>query len=351
MKTRKHIPIIMLIVTALFVSCSAETYESMGKLNLSFYGSEAEKTLTPVEGDYELLNITSYDYVLRTPGGKYIKGEDQASSVTINDLVIGSYEITVYGKNSSGTVLAEGTKTFKIVRGENNVTVTLDALTGEGSLSVSFTWDPDRAGNVTYEATLTNMKSDAVITLTDPAFFAEDGMLAFQKDNIPAGSYILTLKLLDGTEVVAGHVEAVRIGASLESTTEGNYIEIPIGSKVQILTITVEDRTGLPIVGTITATDGNLKANGLPESVSLSYTIMDWNGEATSENAGINVEWYAGNEFIGNGNNVSFTPEEDSTTITAVFYQEEYAGSIGSISEQIEYEVLPSATGFNSYTP
>ncbi len=351
MKTRKKIPIIMLIVAALFVSCSDEPFTSKGNLNLSFMGENIERTLGPVGSDAALLEIASYDYILKTPSNMYIKGTDQASSVTINDLVIGSYTISVYGKNSAGVVIAEGTKTFKVQRGTNNITVTLDALTGTGSLAVSYVWDPDRAGEVTYNAELKNVKTNETIPLTDPDFYWEDGMLAFSKDNIPAGSYILTVKLLSGSEVIAGHVEAVRIGASLESTTTENYIEIPIGSKVQVMGITVEDRTGLPIVGTVTTTNGNLKPNGLPNNVTLSYSITDWNGGDAVANAGITATWYADDVLIGTGNDVSYVPVKDSTVITAVFYQEAYEGSIGSISKTIEYVVRPSASGFAEYTP
>lgn len=350
MKAKNLTSVLLIIASLVFASCSSEPYVSHGDINLRFTSNNA-KTLAPVGGDYALLEIESYDYILETPDRHYIKGVDQQDRVTFNNMVIGSYTITVYGKNSAGTVIAEGTKTFTVNRGTNNVEVTLASLTGTGSLSISFVWDPDRAGEVTYEAKLKNAKTGEEIILIDDQYNHLDGMIAFEKDNLAAGSYTLTLKLLAGGKLIAGHVEAVRIGSGTLTTSEGNYISIEIGSEVMILTMNVKDMTGLPIVGSISSSDGTLQSNGLPETVTLSYQVTTWNGEGSEAEAGISVEWFADSVSIGSGNNLSYTPVKDITSITAVFYQEAYEGSIGSISKTLEYAVLPSAAGFGEYTP
>ena len=351
MKVEKTLSILLLVVSLVFISCSGESHVATGRLMLSFQEDEIAKTLTPIEDDYNLLEVTKYDYILESPSGKQIKGENLSKNVTFNDMVIGDYSIVVYGKNSAGTVVAEGSKNFSVKKGENSVTVELVSLRGNGTLNVNFVWDPNRAGEVAYDAKLKNMKTGDEIILTDSQYNYLDGMVAFYQENIPAGSYILTLKLMDGSTTVAGHVEAVRIGAGVETTTTENYIEIPIGSEVKIMQVTVKDMTGLPIVGTISVSVGNIKANGMPERVTLSYTIRDWNGNETLENTQIDVTWYADSAEIGEGNNITYTPQKDSETITAVFYQTEFEGSIGSISKTIEYDVLPSAEGFSAYTP
>ena len=118
MKVKKSSIILLLIVSALLISCSDEAHVSKGKINLFFSEDEIVKTLTPVDGNEDLLNITDYDYILKSPSGQYIKGENLSDSVTLKDMVIGTYNIVVYGKNSAGTVVAEGDKTFKVKKGD-----------------------------------------------------------------------------------------------------------------------------------------------------------------------------------------------------------------------------------------
>lgn len=349
----KNIVIALLLLT-IMISCSDANLNKNGTLILNVEGLEkTSKTIEPIETEAYKVNIASYDYIIQKPDNTYIKGTDLTDETELSNLMLGYYNISVYGKNSDGVVIAEGSKTVKIVSGVNNVLIELTDIPGYGSYLFDITWDTLISGeNTSYTATVKPISHDGEsFSAVQDCFIPESGYLSIKGENIPSGSYIITVKLYNEDEVfIGGIVEAIRISANAQSSF-AKYVRIDLGSSMETMSISTKDMVGLPIIATISEELGSTASNGLPSKVTLSYTLTSWNGEMEAEDAGVTVSWYVDTELIGTGNNVEFTPDLSKNRIDAVFFQEAYKGSIGCVSKTLDYGISTTGTGFSAYTP
>ena len=132
-----------------------------------------------------------------------------------NGLTPGLWTITVGGVNTNGVTIVEGSTTAQITAGSvTPVTLTLTLVPGNGVLDLTVTWDKKLFGSDDIQATLIPEVTQDGILLFEIKTNAQDRVGTYRNESVPAGYYLLTLKLIGDTVVVWGFPEAVRILAN-----------------------------------------------------------------------------------------------------------------------------------------
>ena len=165
------------------------------------------------------MTVTTFDVVGSGPNGETLEQLGLPSStatVVENSLAVGAWTVTVEAKNGDPTpaIVGRGTVVVAIAAGQTtSESVTVRPLTGTGTLSVTITWPTGEITSPAVDATLTPHDGTASpITFT---ISGDEG--SYSDSTLEAGYYTLAMQLKDGTTVVWGRTEAVRIIAGKTS--------------------------------------------------------------------------------------------------------------------------------------
>jgi len=155
--------------------------------------------------------IVSYDISGIGPKGSSFSKEDiRFNSVSFDNIMAGSWAITVLGMNSEGIVIASGGVTVQIRAARvTGATVFVTPLEGKGTLAGSISWPAAAVDNSSIVSTLTVNGGDPseivfIMSVDDPS-------ASFIFSEADPGYFIFIIKLLDGDTAVWESVEAVRI--------------------------------------------------------------------------------------------------------------------------------------------
>lgn len=320
----------VLTVLLLLVACSENPGTTTMRLVLSTESCEGGRTLLP--SDSTLLDVTRYTVSGTGPNGKTFTRSTDNSSVEIEGLTIGEWTVTAKGLNREGTELVSGASTFRLTSTATPQTIVLDTLIGTGSFSFSLDWSLCDVSNPAMEVYLTgpDMGADEVpleVTLNTQA------KTAAISETLAAGSYKVRVLLKDGSQLVAGLVEAVRIsnGTSTSGTHTFHFNEL---GPTTLMYFT--DATGTPI-------RGSLSASGNPESFldGLQYTyLFSFNDPDSVSTEGLSLDWY----YDG-----SLVKSETSLTRSGSSLSQIVGNGVHRI-DAVVYNKLLGSTGSAAYT-
>lgn len=271
-----------LVLVGLVVSCSENPGTTTMKLILSTSSEEGGRTILP--SDSSLMDVTKYTITGTGPNGKTFTRNTDNSSVDIEGLTIGEWTVTAKGLNREGTVLVSGSKTFRLTATAAPQTIVMDTLVGSGTFSYVLDWSLCDVASPSMDVFLTgpDMDGDEValaVTLNT------ETRTATVSETLAAGSYKVRVILKDGSQQVAGLVEAVRI--SNGTRTSGNHV-FHFSELGPSTLMYFRDATGTPIKGT-------LSASGNPASFlgGSSYTYVFSFSEPEKVNTeGLTIDWY-----------------------------------------------------------
>lgn len=186
-------------------------------LNLAGPGQSNSSHLSTI-GSGTDMTIASYDIAGVGPGGASINMPGiHDTSVEIHDIAVGSWSLSVTGRNASGQNVGRGTVTALVQPGVSTAAqVTVRPLTGTGTLLISVSWPTGLVVNPSIVATLSPGTGEPI----NLAFILAGDTLSasYAGSDIATGYYTLNLKLKSGDLDVWGAIQAVRITAD-ENTT------------------------------------------------------------------------------------------------------------------------------------
>lgn len=160
------------------------------------------------------------------------------TSLQINDLQIGEWDLRVRAYNSAGQIVAEGTGTLTVEPGGlSAITLMLYNAVGTGSLDFNLIWNPDLLANESLTITLTTLGGDAVAM----QYTADSGVASGLTDQLGAGFYKLDVQLWDGAAAVMGAVEMVLIHEGTATTVDLDFTQI--NKPGQVIPLTGSDFT------------------------------------------------------------------------------------------------------------
>jgi hypothetical protein len=190
----------------------------------------------------------------------------------VTDLQVGPWAVTVEAQNSDGTVIGRGTANVALQASQSaSADVTILPLSGYGTLSLQLNWPAADVANPVIVAQLIPA-AGAARNLT---FNLSTGRADSSTANIPTGYHTLSLQLLDGTVVVAGAIEVVRIVKDQSTAGAFTFDQIdPASATMQLnftpqlsdpLTVTltgqvpsVVQRSGFNVQASVPGVSGNV---------------------------------------------------------------------------------------------
>jgi len=200
-------------IIIIILSCSDELLinrNNIGTLSLNINVTLSRTVIPTVD-----MTVANFNIEGNGPDGASFSISNQnESSMVINNLVAGAWTITVYAKNSTGKMIASGSKAVAI---ESELTtaaeIVIQPLSGNGVLNIVLSWQ-DNLFDPNITATLTPQGSSP----QGLTFTMTSNSASYTDSSLTAGYYLLVMVLKDGTSTFWGASEAIRILAG-ETTT------------------------------------------------------------------------------------------------------------------------------------
>lgn len=276
--------LIIVGITAAFVGCTNEIESPyMGSLTVNTNRPTA-RTISPPSAE---IGIVSYringvfsDTITTFPEVTF-----SGSQITLDNLLVGKWTITLDGLNEDGLVIATKTQIVTI-RARQNTTATfyLDLFSGTGTVSISVLW-PDTVTSFTQvrgTITPTVTGKEGFIVAASSADTTTEGFLTITQtiNDFPTGSFQFKLEFLDESSNPVGlyYREALNVYKDMTSskTYEVPEAVLPIETPV----ISIDDAFQVSIscatseVTLYYTTDGNEPTSG-SNVYSAPFTILE----------------------------------------------------------------------------
>ncbi len=284
---------IAVIAMILCPSCAEDPTTATLKLQLST-SDTAGRSIVP---SGVLLDVTKYVVSGQGPQGSTFNVESKNAALSIEGLLIGSWNLTAIGRNSNGIDLIQGSTTFQLTPSPSTATITLNQLMGKGTMRIHFSWDTSRIQSPRLELELTTQGGQR--TAVSPTSCDLTAGTAVYSAEHEAGSYTIQARLYSDDTVVAGCAEAIRIVGN--RVTEGvitldldKYPDSPG-------TLRLINKLGTPIDCTIKGLSSELPAMA-PTTASLEVPGM-------SSSDSLSIKWYLDGVEKSTGNSFTFTPK------------------------------------------
>ncbi len=294
---------------------TAKTYDT-GSITLSLGGGIQSRMISP-----NWTEVRYYDIFGFGPDEKTFEklGVDKnLDEVTISDIASGEWTIQVTAKDifNNDEILGSGETTVTVQRGvTSSAEIVVKPLTGNGTLSLRFSWNKDYISNPVIVAELVNSANQTIVlpldmddTLAAASYSSEQG----------PGYYTLLVRLYDGEELLTGYTETVRILQGLTSSGGHWFDQVtePVGNLA--LSFIEDMNQSLPV--SLGSDDLSLR---LGESTTFTATV---NEEINNPN----YQWYL---------NGSLQPEITGTTftLTSDFNKVDYVAVVVKSEDSTRY--------------
>ena len=143
------------------------------------------------------------------PKEEAFSGSTAEESIVLEQLIFGTWNISVAAYDSNDLLIGEGTEDVEILSEETTaITVQISPVIGIGRLMVDLAWNPDLLLNPSINAELVSGTGDM-----RPVDFSisGDGTALSEMADVASGYYTLNIHLLDGETVVAGLSDVAKV--------------------------------------------------------------------------------------------------------------------------------------------
>ncbi|MFA6775710.1 MAG: hypothetical protein WCR76_05530 [Sphaerochaetaceae bacterium] len=299
--------------------------------------TEREKNIGPSDSELQIASyhVTGSGPAVSTP----LDITTESSPVSLGKIAIGYWNITVEAKNKNGKILTKGVKRQLFSPHTTSTTLELEALHGEGTLSMSFSWPTDQvSADASLVFTLTGQDGNAVAIVPNEITRKESGSASLEKRLI-AGSYILSVQLFSDTVPVAGSTIAIRI---IDGTISSGAVTLIVGDMDNAFSLSVKNNTSLPVQGTIACAPTIPDADE-PFTLTFTPTNLAQAGLALQE---LTYQWYCEGAVINDAKSSILTVSQPLGGIHRydLIVSSGKLGSVGSVSVSVN---IPTSSAFN----
>ncbi len=286
------------LISAILVSCQDSAEPAGTRLNIRITEPESvSRTIMPASA---LMEVRKYSVSGQGPGGKSFGPVlSTESSVTVESLDVGSWTISAKALNAENNELSSGSGTVFIGRGQNDMTVTLDTMTGNGNLQLNLTWDDDITYLETLRMDVNLLDSSGTVISTvsrESALNNADGISVLIP--LAAGCHVLSVRVYDADgSLDVGATDAVRIVAG--TTSVGTmHLQASNPSPAGELTIGFSNNVGVPMSFYI---DYSPKVISAGQSV----TLQAQHGTLPSNITSFTYQWFIDGVLFSSGTSSS----------------------------------------------
>lgn len=285
----KNLLISIPLTLGVLISCSTPTSSSPTQVATSGNGSIKVSLTQNVSNAKTLLPGTDMN-----PASYTISGTGPSSatftpvtvtaasaSATIASLAVGAWTITVqaYNADLTPTEIGTGSGTATVTSGGTaNVSISVQPLSGNGTLTINMTWPSGVIASPAVVASLTPTTGTAIpIKMT---FTVNTTSASYTSSTIPSGYYTLAISLNDGSTNVAGKTEMVRIVSC--QTTSGTYNFTSVNSITGAVNVNITPSLASPFIVSISGGQSTITP-GATETLTASVT---------GSPSGVSYAWY-----------------------------------------------------------
>lgn len=199
---------IIVILLTLFSSCdvflAVAPTVAKGSLHVHLPIPSGLKTILPTIS----MEVVEFEIVGDGPGSdSFVLQGITSSPVTIDDLVVGSWTVTINALNENGILIGTDQQSTLVTAGGTSVIpIEIVPLTESGTLSITLTWPSGMLSNPSVAADLTPVDGSP-----SPLLFGIGVNTATYTGSWDGGYYVLSIRLLDNGTPVWGKTDAVRI--------------------------------------------------------------------------------------------------------------------------------------------
>lgn len=322
-KKLKNMVNVVLILFALIslIACEAQSHTADMRITLE---KEVSRTYAPNDVN---LTITNYQITCTGPDNQQHDYNTSRNTFVLEGLPVGQWNITAEGRNAEGLSLVRGTTTFDLNPTNTNATVVLNELIGTGDISLTYTWDSSLIKSPRLVVTVKGT-DNSVNKTSEPTPASGSAVLTLSQQ--PAGSYTVNAALYDGTVLVAGAVDAVRVIGS--KTTTGT-ISLNLDEAPSVAGhLTLENKVGTP-VDCIISGISNGEVVTAQREMTLSLDTQSINIDD------VNVEWYLDGSLISSTSSATIKPAPGKHRLD-IIAKTKMLGSTGSTQINFEAAVL-----------
>lgn len=326
-KTNIYLFIVSLFLSFIIISCDSNKIQTSSILiNI---GSEAnidiEKTIVP-EGTS--LDISKYRIVCIDDSGPAIDTYITGNTYTLKEMHTGDWLIIVTAINKDNVMLLKDQKSINLTALPAAIRIDLKTFYGNGDISMSYTWDPNKIKDPKLELQLTNSVGNS--KAKEPTTINYSKGIATYEELVRAGSYTLKAQLFDNSTKVAGAVEAIEVINTRvsESTTRFNLDDNSSITEKKNAPLIITNKAGKPISCLITNVDSIIKLNSTVKPILVSkdnYPLTNYD-----------LSWYLDGSLIGSGNNTSFKPDLGKHRLDVIVNNKNLSGSKSSCNFNFE---------------
>ncbi len=325
------------LLALFFVACDQEGVDSQrGSVILSFAPNGKLTTRTIVPEGENPLQISHYSISGTGPKGQVLETlSSTTDSVTINNLLVGSWHFSATAYNAENKALATGSIDTYIVSNNNIVTIALDEVVGSGSLELSFDWDQSQVTEDSQFNVVVYDETNTVVDSTQVTSSMEQGEGNLLVSNLSAGFYTVVATLQSDSVQISGFSETVRI---IDDTKTSSTIELIIGKVIDGVSLLINDQTDSPIIGTISSSKSSPEKG---DTITLTYETEE---TSSYDPTSLIYWWYKDGELIEQSASKSIEIENlpAGTSRYDVVVGTETNNSLGSSSILISIEIVPS---------
>ncbi|NCC65867.1 MAG: hypothetical protein EOM15_14570, partial [Spirochaetia bacterium] len=286
----------ILFISMALLSLGGCKEESANRSTLHLSMQKGESTSRSLLPKDTPLEVSRYVIEGQGPQDSTFSVMSNTSSISVEGLLIGQWNLDAIGQNEKGVDLVHGSKSITLAKEPTETVIILDALSGSGTMDVTLSWDYQMIANPSLVVQLIDSDNNAT-TLTPLINNIATGEAKYSA-LYPSGSYLLQAKLYSGSVVVAGCAEVIRIVGG--KTTEG-LIELSLDKYASIpTTLTLVNNLGVPVECSIT---------GLSEAVPALVPVTTSLVALNEPDAGsLQISWYLDGELISASNQCTFIP-------------------------------------------
>jgi len=261
-------------------SCSLDSSDDTGAIALTI---ESPLALTIVP-NFDMAP-TSYLVKGTGPGGQTFSVTTKSTSYLQSDVKTGAWTVTVSALNAEGNTIGQGSGSASVPGPGQTapLAVIISPLSGNGSVSVTITWNASNVPSASVTGQLLAPTGSAI-----PLTISMGSGTATAFASVPAGYYTMVLQLLLGGSDVAGAVDVARIIQG--QTTSGSY------------NFTQTTGTGSLSVGINTASASSLAVTLSGQTSTLSAgSNMTVSASVSGYNGNVTYAWYLNGQSVATG--------------------------------------------------
>ena len=287
--------IVIAVASVVLVSCQEEELSgASAKLSIRLSDRSMEaRTIMPASA---LMQTRKYRVSGTGPGSASFGPLDSLeSTIDVENLSVGQWTITAMALNAEGNEIASGSGEFNIGRGQNEVTVVLDQMTGSGQLRLNLDWNEDITylDNIKLEISVQDISGTEIYSVTKDSDRVSQGISVLIPLN--AGCYIVSVHVSDSDgSLDVGAADAVRIIKG--SVSEGS-LHLSGSKPVAEPSFVIENRVGSPMVFYLEYSPTNITVGG-----SVTLNARHGNLDSMIDTSSLVYQWFCDGVQFYSGN-------------------------------------------------